>query len=80
MLWSGQWICEDGEGLERTVGLWEEVLQSGQWICDNGEGLERTVGLLLFFFCFLRFFYRSSSALHRRSSTEILSRPLGYLL
>ena len=25
-------------------------------------------------------FYRSSSALHCRSSTEILSRPLGYLL
>ena len=33
------------------------------------------------FLCFFgSVFYRSSSALHRRSSTEILSRPLGHLL
>ena len=35
---------------------------------------------VFFLFFFSVFFYRSSSALHRRSSTEILSRPLGYLL
>ena len=38
---------------------------------------------IVVFLCFfggVRFFYRSSSALHRRSSTEILSRPLGHLL
>ena len=32
------------------------------------------------FFSFSFFFYRSSSALHRQSSTEILFRPLGHLL
>ena len=40
----------------------------------------KTTPKLFFFLFFVIFFYRSSSALHRRSSTEILSRPLGHLL
>ena len=46
---------------------------------------ERLTMLFFVFVClfvclFVRFFNRSCSALHRRSSTEILFRPLGHLL
>ena len=38
------------------------------------------VTMLILLYFFVRFFSRFSSALHRWSSTEILSRPLGFLL
>ena len=58
------------------VGLTQRAISAQRVVVDTGASPTRPVKvggkLVVFFFVFLFFFYRSSLALHRRSSTEIL--------